>query len=134
MVDFNSEGTISKPPKEIVQLIIIERLYNFLEADEHYTKTLLNGASLGSAVCRARLRSLFLVCHEMLKRKCEKEDYEKLRKYCLNLKHKPEEDDMMDAFMIILTVLDKLGLIKLDTKPVINRHRTEEANKQHGYG
>jgi len=134
MVDFNSEGTISKPPKEVVALIIIEKLYNFLEADEHHAKTLLNGASLGQAVSRARLRSLFLVCHEMLKRRCDYDDYTKLKLYCLNLSHKPEEDEMMDAFMIILKVLDQLQLIKLDTKPVFQRHRTEEANKQHGYG
>lgn len=137
MVDFNSEGTISKPPREVVALIIIEKLYNFLEADEHHAKTLLNGASLGDAVCRARLRSLFLVCHEMLKRRCKPDDYQKVKDYCLELdskKHKTEPGDMMEAFMIILTVLDDLQLIKLDTKPVYNRHRTEEANKQHGYG
>lgn len=134
MVDFNSEGTISKPPKEVVALIIIEKLYNFLEADEHYAKTLLNGASLGPAVCRSRLRGLFLVCHEMLKRRCKADDYKKLRTYCLDLSYKPKDGEMMGVFMIMLTVLDDLQLIKLDTKPVFQRHRTEEANKQHGYG
>lgn len=134
MVDFNSEGTMSKPPREVVALIIIEKLYNFLEADEHYAKTLLNGASLGLAISRARLRSLFLVCHEMLKRRCTKENYAILKNVCMKLEEKVEGEKLMSAFMIILAVLDDLQLTKLDTKPVYKRHRTEEANKQHGYG
>ena len=133
MVDFNSDGTISKPPREVVALIIIEKLYNFLEADEHFAKTLLNGASLGTAVCRSRLRNLFLVCHEMLKRRCTDADYEKVRKTCMDLEEKVDTTEMMEAFMIILQVLDVLQLTKLDTKPVYNRHKVEEANKQHGY-
>jgi hypothetical protein len=134
MVDFNSEGTMSKPPKEVMALIIIEKLYNFLEADEQYTKTMLNGASLGLAVSRARLRSLFLVTHEMLKRRIKKkEDFEKVQKVCMNLQDKVDGEALMESFIIILQVLDDMQLIKLDTKPQYNRHRVEEANKHHGY-
>ena len=133
MVDFNSEGTMSKPPKEVVALIIIEKLYNFLEADEIFTKTMLNGASLGLAVSRARLRSLYLVTHEMLNRRCKAEDQTKLKIVCMDLQHKTDTVELMESFLIILQVLDDLQLIKLDTKPVYKRHRIEEANKQHGY-
>lgn len=134
MVDFNSEGTISKPPKEIVALIIIEKLYNFLEADEQYTKTRFQGAGLSLAVSRARLRNLFLVCNVMLKRRCDATEFNKVKKVCMDFSKDIDVDELMDCFLIILNVLDTLGLIKLDTKPVYNRHRTEEANKQHGYG
>lgn len=134
MVDFNSEGTISKPPREVVALIIIEKLYNFLEADEDYSKKNLSGAGGFISISRARLRSLFLVCHQMLERRCTKEEFTKLTDVCIDLKTDTEIADIMDAFKIILKVLDDLQLIKLDTKPVYNRHRTEEANKHHGYG
>jgi len=134
MVDFNSEGTMSKPPKEVMALIIIEKLYNFLEADEQYTKTMLNGASLGLAVSRARLRSLFLVTHEMLKRRIkDPADFQKVACCCMNLNQKMEGSELMESFLIILQVLDDMQLIKLDTKPQYNRHRVEEANRHHGY-
>ena len=54
MVDFNNDSVISKPPKEVVALIIIEKVYNFLEADEYYCKTKLNGAEPGLAISRSR--------------------------------------------------------------------------------
>lgn len=133
MVDFNSEGTMSKPPKEVIALIIIEKLYNFLEADETFTKTMLNGASLGLSVSRARLRCLYLVSHQMLERRCTKQDKEKLRKVCMDLTYKIDSIELMESYLIILKVLDDLQLIKLDTKPVYQRHMIEEANKQHGY-
>jgi len=133
MVDFNSEGTVSKPPKEVVALIIIEKLYNFLEADEHYAKTRLNGAGIGIAVSRARLRSMFLVCHEMLKRRLKGPEFEKVTCSCMNLNKEIDVAELMESFMLILRVLDELKLIKLDTNPVYDRHRIEEANKQHGY-
>jgi len=134
MVDFNSEGTMSKPPKEIMALIILEKLYNFLEADEKCTQTKLNGASLGIAVSRARLRSLFLVTHEMLKRRIKRqEDFDKVACVCMNLSQKIDDAELMTAFLIILQVLDDMQLIKLDTKPQYNRHRVEEANRHHGY-
>lgn len=134
MVDFNSVGTMSKPPKEVVALIIIEKLYNFLEADEKCTETRLNGATLGTAVLRARLRGLFLVSHRMLERRIKKpKDFERVENVCMNLKGEFEDSEIMEAYIIILKVLDDMRLIKLDTKPQYNRHRVEEANKQHGY-
>jgi len=133
MVDFNSEGTMAKPPKDIVALIIIEKFYNFLEADETYTKNKLNGAMIGLSVSRARLRNLFLVCHEMLKRRLKNEQYEQIFAVCMNLSIKKNIEELMEAFLLIVKVLDDLQLLKLDTKPVYARHRVEEANKQHGY-
>jgi len=133
MVDFNSEGTVSKPSKEIVALIIIEKLYNFLEADEHYAKTRMNGAGISIAVPRARLRNLFLICNKMLERKLKPDEFQEVACVCMNLKEDCEVADLISAFMLILKVLDEMQLIKLDTKPVYERHKIEEANKQHGY-
>lgn len=134
MVDFNSTETISKPPKEIVALIIIEKLYNYLEADEHYAKTRLNGAGITTSIPRARLRNLFLVCHAMLSRRLSPDEFKKVSCVCMNLEKKVEPADLMEAFITILTVLDSLELIKLDTKPVYNRKNVEESNKAQGYG
>lgn len=134
MVDFNLEGTMSKPPKEVMALIIIEKLYNFLEAEEERTKMLLNGASMSLAVSRARLRSLFLVTHEMLKRRIKnKEDFDKVSGICMNLKDKIDDTQLIKSYLTILQVLDDMRLLRLDTKKQFDRGRVEEANKHHGY-
>jgi len=133
MVDFNSQETISKPPKDIVALIIIEKLYNFLEADEYYAKNRWNNANTGGlAISRARLRSLFLVSHEMLKRNLKEEVFKEVSELCIGVE-KVEMPEVMKCFVLILEILDQLGLTKLDTKQAFNRHRVEEANKHHGY-
>lgn len=134
MVDFNSEGTMSKPPKEVMALIIIEKLYNFLEAEEERTKMMLNGASMSLAVSRARLRSLFLVTHEMLKRRIKNQaDFDKVSGICMNLKDKIDDTQLIKSYLTILQVLDDMRLLRLDTKEQFNRGRVEEANKHHGY-
>lgn len=134
MVDFNNETTIGKPPKELVSLIIIEKLYNYLEADEDYIKKRLSGAAWPLSTCRARLRTLFLMCYPMLKRRLPPEEFEKLRKICEDPRSPAEERDLLEAFQIISKILDTLGLTKLDDKPTFKRHRIEEANKAQGYG
>jgi hypothetical protein len=136
MVDFNNETTIGKPPKEIVALIILEKLYNYLEADEEYIKKRLGGAAWPLATVRARLRTLFLIAYPMLKRRLEPAAFEKVRKLCEDTASpvKPTEREILEAFQIISNVLDALGLTKLDDRPVFNRARVEEANAAQGYG
>lgn len=133
MVDFNNETTIGKPPKELVALIIIEKLYNFLEADEDYSKKRLSGAKWPLSTSRARLRNLYLVCYALLKRRLAPEAFEKIRKLCEE-NGEAQEKDVLQAFKEITTLLDTLGLTKLDDKPVFNRGRVEESNKAQGYG
>lgn len=134
MVDFNNESTISKPPKEVVALIIIEKIYNFLEADEDYAKKKLQGGGVSIAIPRARLRNLFLMSHALLKRGLDEPDYNGCVAVCMDVNRKDvEPDDLMEAFGHMMTVLDKVGLTKLDTKPVYNRNSIEQSNKAQGY-
>ena len=133
MVDFNNETTIGKPPKDIVALIIIEKLYNFLEADEDYSKKRLGGASWPLSTSRARLRNLFLICYALLKRRLKSETFEKIRKLCED-GGQAQEKDVLEAYKEISVLLDELGLTKLDDKPNFNRNRVEESNKAQGYG
>ena len=134
MVDFNNETTIGKPPKEIVALIILEKLYNFLEADEEYIKKRLGGANWPIATSRARLRTLYLICYPMLKRRLKPPLLETVRKLCEDTTYKATEAEILEAFQNISNILDELGLTKLDDKMVFNRTRVEEANKAQGYG
>lgn len=134
MVDFNNEATMGKPPKEVVALIIIEKVYNFLEADEDYAKKTLQGGGMSYAVPQARLRNLFFVSHTLLKRHMTQEDFDAITTIALNTRHKEvEHDDILECFGRIFGVLDKVGLWKIDTKKVFERHRVEKANQEHGY-
>lgn len=133
MVDFDNEATMGKPPKEVVAFIIIEKVYNFLEADESYSKTLLNGTQSFLSVPRARLRNLYLVSHRLLERNLKKEELADVHSVCMNLKQEVKQEDLLECFSTIFMVLDKVGLWKIDTKKVFDRHRVEVANKEHGY-
>lgn len=136
MVDFNNDNTISKPPKEIVSLIVIEKFYNFLEADEHVMKQRIMGANASFAVPRARLRNLFLVCYPMLKRRMKDKEFESLRELCVigvQENKKVEYKDIVEGFTKISALLDQLELTKLDTKPGINRTKIEQSNRAQGY-
>ena len=134
MVDFNNESTISKPPKEVVALILIEKIYNFLEADEDYSKKRLIGGAVSIANSRSRLRTLFLMSHDLLRRSLDKEVYSAVKLVCMDLKQKIEPDDLLESFGHIMAVMDKVGLTKLDTKPIYNRNSIEQSNKAQGYG
>ena len=133
MVNFDNETTISKPPREVVALVAIEKLYNFLEADEAYTKDRMHGAAAPLATCRSRLRSLFLLAQPMLQRHLKATDYDLLRDGCLNINEELEADVVLDHFVKISEMLDKLELTRLDTKKKFDRQRIEESNKAQGY-
>ena len=132
-MDFNNEATMGKKPTELVSSIIIEKVYNFLEADEDWAKKSLQGGQITYAIARARLRTLFFSSHTLLKRNLGKEDYQDLIDTCLSTSSQITHETCLDCFGQIFEVLDKVGLWKIDTKPVFDRHRVEEANKQHGY-
>ena len=133
MVDFNNEGTISRPPRDIVALIIIEKLYNYLEADEFWTAQSLNGVDSRLNTARSRLRNLFLTTHSMIQRRLPPEQYQKVRAVTTDLNKKVTPQDLLDCFIILHEQLDKLGLIKLDTRPVYDSLDIEASNKAQGY-
>jgi hypothetical protein len=133
MVDFNKDSMISKPPIEIINLIIVEHWYNFRLAYEYFVKHKINNASIGFADCRCRLTSLFLCVIELLKKRLPKEEYEMLYIKCLDLNINLTSREVLECYIIINRVLDEAGLIKVDTKPFINRSRIEESNQALGY-
>ena len=133
MVDFNNEGTIQRPPKDIVALIIIEKLYNYLEADEIFAKQKLGGAGGVITIPRARLRNLFLTTHSMMKRRLKLDEYNRLRNLCTDLTATVDPKELLECFIILHDQLDRLGLIKLDTRPVYDSTDIEASNKAQGY-
>lgn len=133
MVDFNNEGTISRPPKDIVALIIIEKHYNFLEADEFFCLKHLSGVQLSSANSRSRLRNLFMTTNALLKRRLEPSIYSRIENVCMDLSKTFTQSEVVECFLLMHNVLDKIGLLKLDVKPVYDHTDIEASNKAQGY-
>lgn len=133
-MDFNSEATMGKKPTELISSIIIEKVYNFLEADEDWAKKLMQGGAVTYAIARARLRTLYFSSHSMLKRNMTDKDYQWLMAVCLSTDiNEVQPEDVLEGFGMIFQVLDKVGVWKVDTQKVYARHLIEEANKAHGY-
>ena len=133
MVNFNNDSTISKPPIEIVNLIVIEHWYNFRLAYEYYVKFKMGGSSSHIYDCRARLCTLFISIYDLLKRKLGQDRFTYIKEISTQLNKKPTDEEILDSYLTISEVLDEIGLTKLDTKPYVNRQKIEDSNKASGY-
>ena len=133
-MDFNNEATMGKKPTELVASIIIEKVYNFLEADEDWAKKCLQGGDVAYCIARARLRTLFFSSHTLLKRNMTDKEFEWVTSVCLSTdQNEVKSEQSLDAFGMMFQVYDKIQLWKVDTVKVYNRERVEESNKEHGY-
>jgi hypothetical protein len=134
MVDFNNDSVSSKPPKEILNLVVIERWYNFQDSWEMYNRDKFKGVVTSLAIPRARLLSLYLVCCALLKRKLKADEYDKVVLVCTNPQVSTTADAILDCYYLINNVLDSIELTKIDTKQTYNRLDISKSNKAQGYG
>jgi hypothetical protein len=133
MVDFNNETTITKPPREVVNMIIIERWYNWQLADQDYSKDRLSKNIFDSTTSRIRLRNLFITIQAMLKRRLDTKQYDTIYNILMDLSRKVTYEELLKAYFIINDELDAMDLTRVDTKEKINRADIEEANRSMGY-
>jgi len=136
MVDFSNDSMISKPPTDVINLIVIEHWYNWRLAWEFYVKNSMNRTKVGVAECRSRLSNLFLATERLMFRKLTAKDkitYDELKELCCNVNYKVDEMQMLEAYLLINQKLDEAGLIKVDTKPQVDRTKVELSNKAYGY-
>ena len=129
MVNFNNDTTIGASAVDIQRVSILQRRYDFIEAFEDYKKKKLLGVNVNLNIIRARLGSLFYELQATIKRRLKEEEYKRLKNICLN---KPSEDDIEKAFFEINEELDKMKLIRIDSKKVYDFSIAEEDNKQAG--
>jgi hypothetical protein len=101
MVNFNNDSTITKPPIDIVNLIIIEHWYNCRLAYEFYIKNKFNNAGITLADFRSRLISLYLSIIEILKRKLTPDEFENVNNICMNIDSKLSLHELLEAYLII---------------------------------
>jgi hypothetical protein len=138
MVDFNNDSIVNKTPTEVVNMIVIEHWYNTRLAFEYYIKARLNNINITTNEFRSRLGCLFVSINDMLKRKLEsnidsKKTYEDLFIVATDIETKVEYKDLLNAYLIISEVLDKIGLTRIDSRAYIDRKNIEASNKANNY-
>ena len=73
--------------------------------------------------------------HALMRKGLDKDVYEGVYSVCMDVTNKEiTAEQVMNSFGHIMAQLDKVGLTKLDTKPVYNRNSIESSNKAQGYG
>ena len=137
MVDFNAKETIGTPATDIVRILWIQARDNFFQAWESYYKIKLQGGNPGLGVVQARLITLFNEMQAYIHRtNSNKKDSENtltyLEIYDLVYSDNLTEQNVKDAIHFINGKMDKIQLIKIDTKQRYNRFDMEEENKVFG--
>lgn len=128
MVDFNNEATITTPAADVIKIEILERRYNLIEAVEAFNKQHQAGVHAETSIVKSRLLSLFMEIQPALDRGLKEKDKEELS---LLLKS-DDYKDLMRAYFIINTWLDRIRLIRIDTRQQYDRTIAEEENKAAG--
>lgn len=137
MVDFNNEKTVSTPAVDIVRILWLQARANLIEVLEYYNKAKFKGSEPDLSIVHARLITLYYEMQAYLERtmpkKADKENifgYDELTKVILS--ESINEDELKRAFTYLNKRLDKINLIKIDTKQAYNKFNVEEENKIFG--
>ncbi len=129
MVNFNSDMVVGIAPINLVKIGIIESRENLLLAIEKYYELAENGQEPNINYILSRLRTLTLKLQPLLTRQLK--DYEYLliedsifRDSSLNL------DNVLEIFFQLNIIMDKVNLIKIDTKEHHDDRIIEYSNKR----
>ena len=129
MVNFNNETTIGTPAVDVIRILILQRRADLFEAWENHKKKVYQGSRGSIYIVRARLLSLFMEIQPALEhRHLKREEYLSL----LAKVKSNKEEDIEEAMFILNDFLDKIKLIRLDTKIQYNKTRVEIENRFKG--
>lgn len=128
MVNFNNETTITRAPKNILEILIIEKRKYFLDALEQYYKDKFNNIQVSNSIIRARLITLFLDIKTSFSRSRKPEEAQELQE----LVYSKSTDDLLEAFDKINLFLDNKKLLQWDSMRTYDPGSVEEENDFHG--
>jgi hypothetical protein len=134
MVDFNSAELFSANKGEILNLIILGRRDETINAFQMWRETKLNNS--GDARIKHKLLScmsaLYLEIAEALERKIKDEALIFSLKKALFGNFNVTDNEIIFIFRTLNGVLDELNLIKIDTRKNIDTTNIEEENLEKG--
>lgn len=128
MVDFNNDVTVATPAVEVKRILMLQDRQYLKEAIGAFKKSEYSGGAVDLHVVRSRLIELFLECRAGLRRHLKKDEWEDLNE----LLSSDQFDDVLEAYYIIDTYLDEIGLTKVDVKIKLGGNIAER-NKAQGW-
>ena len=132
MVDFNSEGMLGTNRSHILDLIILQRRDDLINAFEEYRFSVKEGRSDTSVklnrVC-SRLEALFMELKHVLERRLDKEEYDELKIKVMKIEN---QEELITVFDTINKLLDTLNIITIDKKKIVDYTNTEASNESKG--
>lgn len=132
MVDFKNENVVGRSPKDLNQIIRLEKRWNTLQALEEYHRDLLlhGNGDINELHVRTRLLNLAYDIRGELKRSFKEptKEWTDMKKNILT----GSMDQVEIVILQILDVLDDIGLTRIDTGLKINYQDMEEENAHHG--
>jgi len=142
MVDFNSEGTVTTPPSDVLKILILEKRESALEAINLFQVKVFNGRNPRQNYIRASLYALWCELQAMLYNSVatkEKVLIKGAKEVLTNKKLKEvldciEQDskDWKKALEFINAYLYGKGLIKVDSRQHYDKSRVSAINRQKG--
>ena len=112
MVDFTNDTLMSRPPSDIVAIILLEKYNNYIEAVEVYISKEDKGFTHSVlSTLKSRLYAMFIAQKPALKRALKPEDFKLLE----SIPEFEEFEEISEAYDVIISWLDKIKLLRLDT-------------------
>lgn len=131
MVDFNSEGTVTTPSWDLLKILALEKRENLILAIEFFHRNKYQGQDEDHDLdmIRTRLWCLYYELEAWLNRSY-KDHLEEIEKVKAQIDD-PDYRVVLEAVGFLNKFMDNMSLIKIDTKQVYNKKRTEVENEMH---
>jgi hypothetical protein len=129
MVNFNSDSTVSAPAADIMRILILQRRNDLLEAMESFYKVQDHGAEAEVFVVKARLKTFFWEVQAAIKRNSKEDEYTILETAVLTAQ---DITTIEDLYKKLNEYLDKLRLIRIDTRSQYDSLRVTQEDEAHG--
>ena len=128
MVDFDSEATIATPAIDVKRILVLQARQFVIDSLEAYHKSKQGGIETDHNIICSRAYSLFLEIRSGIRRHLKPDDF----KHLVTILKKNTPEDVEEAFDIMDTWLDTIGLTRIDVKQKLGGNLAER-NKAQGW-
>jgi len=129
MVDFNNEGTVTTPSWDLLKILALEKRENLLLSVEFFFKNKYQGSDDDHdiGIIKTRLWCLYFELEAWLNRSYSIAEIDQLKLWIEDRDYKV----VLRAITFLNKFMDEKSLIKIDTKQIYNKKRTETENEIH---
>jgi hypothetical protein len=129
MVDFNNEATVTTPSWDLLKILALEKRENLMLSIEFFYKNKYQDADLDHElnIIRTRIWCLYFELEAWINRSYPKPELEVIKALIEDKDYK----EVLKVVTFLNKFMDEKNLIKVDTKQVYNKQRTEIENEIH---